>query len=241
MAPPLIELHGAAFGYGGRPVVSGVDLAVGRGELFGLLGPNGSGKTTLFRGMLGLIPPLAGQVVRRAAVGYVPQREGLDAIYPLTVEEVVHMGAYGRLSGLRGLARAERELALRWLERVGLADRRRRLFASLSGGQRQRGLIARALMARPELLLLDEPTSGVDREAQRAIQDVLLELRAEGMAILLVSHQLEVVREVVRDALWIEDGRVRRGTLDEFLARQGAARPELGLALGPALDEGRRP
>jgi ABC-type Mn2+/Zn2+ transport system ATPase subunit len=232
MAPPLLEVRGAAFGYGGRAVLSDVDLAVERGELLGLLGPNGAGKTTLFRGMLGLIRPLAGTVVRRAALGYVPQRETLDAIYPLTLEEVVHMGAYGRLAGLRGLGRAERELAARWLGRVGLAELRRRPFASLSGGQRQRGLIARALMAQPEVLLLDEPTSGVDREAQRAILAVLQELRAEGLAILLVSHQIDVVREVVEEALWIEEGRVRRATLDELLGRRDLVRAELGRAPG---------
>ncbi len=234
----LVRLRGASFGYGERPVISGVDLEVGPGDLVGIVGPNGSGKTTLFRGILGLIPPASGTVERDAGpIGYVPQREGLDPIYPLRVDEVVHMGAYGRLSGMRGLARADRELARTCLARVALADRARDPFASLSGGQRQRVLIARALMVRPRLLLLDEPTSGVDRAAQRLISELLLELnRREGMAILLVSHQLALVRESVRRVLWVDEGRVQQGSPEEFLRPErldllfgaGAAREELG-------------
>ena len=219
-AAPLIALSGASFGYAGRAVVSGVDLAVGAGAFLGIVGPNGAGKTTLFRGMLGLIPPLAGSVARTTdAIGYVPQRESLDPVFPLTVEEVVDMGAYGRLSGLRGLAREERELARRSLERVGLAERARALFSSLSGGQRQRVLIARALMARPRVLLLDEPTSGVDREAQARILALLSDLNArEDIAVLLVSHQIALVREAAPRVLWVADGRVVEGQAAELLA-----------------------
>src|SRR5688572_32942001 len=130
---PLLRLANASFGYGGKPVVSAVDLEVEAGLFLGLVGPNGAGKSTLFKGCLGLIPPLAGRVERfTEAIGYVPQREQLDPIYPLRVDEVVHMGAYGRLHGLRGLARADRELATESLARVGLADRAARSFASLS-------------------------------------------------------------------------------------------------------------
>jgi manganese/iron transport system ATP-binding protein len=205
----LLRLEGAAFGYGGAPVIAGVDLAVRAGDFVGIVGPNGAGKTTLFRGMLGLVAPLAGSVVRgHRALGYVPQREALDAIYPLTVREVVELGA----------ARARRAEAAALLERVGLAGRGSAAFASLSGGQRQRALIARALMVRPELLLLDEPTSGVDRGAVVRILALLRELNAEGLAVLLVSHQLPLVREAVQSVLLVADGRVRAGAPDELLA-----------------------
>jgi ABC-type Mn2+/Zn2+ transport system ATPase subunit len=215
----LLGLHGAAFGYEGRSVVSGVDLIVEPGMFLGILGPNGAGKTTLFRGILGLVPPLAGRVERSGvSIGYVPQRETLDPIYPLTVEEVVHMGCYGRLRGWRGLPALERDLACRTLERVGLSGRERATFASLSGGQRQRALIARALMVRPELLLLDEPTSGVDHSAQSAILELLRELnQSDRLAILLVSHQLGLVRDAVQEALWVSDGRVQHGSAQELL------------------------
>lgn len=216
----LLRLRNAAFGYEGRTIVSGVDLEVGAGAFLGIVGPNGSGKTTLFRGILGLIAPLEGTVERAtAAIGYVPQRETLDPIYPLRVEEVVRMGAYGRLRGARTLPRAERTLASEALARVGLADRALHAFSALSGGQRQRVLIARALMMKPRLLLLDEPTSGVDRGAQAHILALLIELnRKEDMAILLVSHQIGMVRDAVKGCVWVADGKVRIGDARSMLA-----------------------
>lgn len=217
--PPVLRLSSAAFGYQGRKVVSGVDLEVRAGDFLGIIGPNGAGKTTLFRGMLGLLNPMEGRVERHVdAIGYVPQRETLDPIYPLRVDEVVHMGAYGRLKGWRGLGRPERQLALDCLDRVYLADRARAPFSSLSGGQRQRTLIARALMVQPQLLLLDEPTSGVDREAEARILEVLLELnRKDGIAVMLVSHHLTLVRRAVQDVLMVADGKVALGPTAEML------------------------
>lgn len=217
----VLKLEGAAFGYGGRPLLQGVNLEVHAGELLGIIGPNGGGKTTLIRGTLGLIPALSGRVQRpERDLGYVPQRESLDAIFPLSVEEVVEMGAYGRLSGLRLLARAERELARAQLERVGLEDRARAPFSRLSGGQRQRVLIARALMGAPRLLVLDEPTSGVDHEAELRVLDLLKSLcEKENMAVLLVSHHLALLRHAVQDVLLIDGGRVERGRSHEMIAR----------------------
>jgi len=224
--PALITAERAAFGYHKLPVVIGVDLAVERGDFLGIVGPNGAGKTTLFRGLLGLVPPLAGRVVRSTrAVGYVPQREMLDPIYPVTAEEVVQMGAFGELRGWRGLTREARARARSCLEKVGLYERRTSAFSSLSGGQRQRVLIARALMVEPEVLLLDEPTSGVDRAAQARILELLVELnRSRGMAVLLVSHQLSMVRETVQRVLWVAEGRVRLGSAAQMLAPENLDR-----------------
>jgi ABC-type Mn2+/Zn2+ transport system ATPase subunit len=216
----LLRARGAAFGYGPVPVVSGVDLTVAPGDFVGLVGPNGSGKTTLFRGLLGLLPPLSGTVERfTRAIGYVPQRETLDPIYPVSAAEVVQMGAYGRLRGLRRLPREARELARASLARVGLLERAGAAFSSLSGGQRQRALIARALMVEPRLLLLDEPTSGVDQAAQAQIMELLVDLnRRESLAILLVSHQLSLIRPNVQRVLWVGGGRVVEGRAEEMLA-----------------------
>ena len=232
----LLRLENVSFGYSKRAVVTGVDLTVDAGAFLGIVGPNGAGKTTLFRGILGLIPPLAGKIERfETCIGYVPQRESLDPIYPLRVEEVVHMGAYGRLGGWRTLAHAECELARVSLARVGLADRAQDSFAALSGGQRQRVLIARALMARPKLLLLDEPTSGVDRGAQKLILDLLIELnQREDLAILLVSHQIGMVRDAVKGCVWVSGGSVRVGDPAVMLSHEHL--DELYLTSGADLD-----
>jgi ABC-type Mn2+/Zn2+ transport system ATPase subunit len=214
----LLRLESAAFGYDSGAVVSGVDLVVHAGDFLGIVGPNGAGKTTLFRGILGLIAPLSGTVQRSVdAVGYVPQRDTLDSIYPLAAHEVVEMGAFGRLRGLRRLARADRARARALLERVALGDAASLPFSVLSGGQRQRVLIARALMVEPQVLLLDEPTTGVDRKAEILILELLRELNREGLAVLLVSHQLSLVRDAVRTVLWVSEGRVHAGTPDELL------------------------
>ena len=216
----LIRLRAAAFGYGSGNVLEGVDLDVHAGDFLGILGPNGAGKTTLFRGILGLLRPTEGTVERPGSpkLGYVPQRENLGRGYPLTVEEVVHMGAYGRLRGLRFLGRSLRREAHACLVRVGLGDRRRERFSTLSGGQRQRVLIARALLMEPDILLLDEPTSGVDRPAAKHILDLLAELNREReLAVLLVSHQTDLVRESAHEVVWVAGGGIRRGSADEML------------------------
>lgn len=227
----LLQLERAAFGYDSRRIVGDVSLVVQLGDFVGIIGPNGAGKTTLFRGMLGLIPPLEGSVERdTSAIGYVPQRETLDAIYPLTVREVVEMGGYGRLRGLRRPRPADRARARELLGRVGLGDVAGSPFTSLSGGQRQRALIARALMVEPRLLLLDEPTSGVDRRAEVLILELLCELNREGLAVWLVSHQMGLVRDAVQRVLWVDEGRVQAGTPEEILGSENLDR----LYAGPA-------
>lgn len=208
----LLRLRRATFGYGAHAVVADVDLEVLEGEWIGVLGPNGAGKTTLLQGMMGLLPPMDGAVeLAPVPIGYVPQRETLSSLYPLTVEEVVRMGAFGRLSRLRRLPPGERERVRSGLERVGLADYARERFASLSGGQRQRALIARALVMLPRILFLDEPTHGIDRRSLDDVMRVFEELRADaGISVVLVSHDLSLVRGLVDELLRVEEGRAER-------------------------------
>ena len=215
----ILALSKAAFGYGGAPVLTGVDLTICPGDFWGIAGPNGAGKTTLFRGMLALIPPLEGKVERTAgAIGFVPQRESLDPLFPLRVEEVVEMGAYARLTRSRRLQPADRALVHQSLAQVDLQDRARALFSSLSGGQRQRALIARALLVDPVALLLDEPTSGVDRATQRSILRLLLTLNRERrIAVLLVTHDLASLRDFAHKVVWVEEGRVELRAVDDAL------------------------
>jgi len=204
----LLRIAGASFGYRGRAVLTRVDLEIPEGCLVSVLGPNGSGKTTLLRGATGLLPPLAGTVqCNKRALGYVPQRERLDPVFPLSVIEVVQMGAYSRLRGLRRLSRGDRVKAERCLEQVDLLERRGERFASLSGGQRQRALLARALLMEPRLLVLDEPTSGVDEHSQRLISELLHERVGAGLSVLLITHQYEMTRGTDL-LLRVADGRV---------------------------------
>jgi ABC-type Mn2+/Zn2+ transport system ATPase subunit len=222
----LFALRDVTLGYDGAPVLERVSLEIERGEFLALLGPNGAGKTTLLRGVLGLLTPLAGRIDygfdRQAQPpGYVPQRETLDPIFPLTVFEVVLMGTYARMSPIRPIRAPQRHLAHGCLARVGLGDLSRKQFWALSGGQKQRVLIARALAAKPEILVLDEPTSGVDRASERAIVDLITQLNRElRLTVLLVSHHLEAIRSGVRSAVWVEGGSVRRVALDAVAALQ---------------------
>jgi ABC-type Mn2+/Zn2+ transport system ATPase subunit len=225
----LLELRDVSLGYDGRRVVEHVSFGIEAGEFVALLGPNGAGKTTLFRGMLGLIPVLAGRIVwgiDRVAQppGYVPQKETLDPIFPLTVLEVVLMGTYARVGPLRRVGRKERALAATCLAQVGLGELAAQPFWMLSGGQKQRVLIARALAVEPTVLLLDEPTAGIDTGAERGIMDVITRLNRErGLTVVLVSHHLRLVRTLVSTVVWVEDGVVTRGPTAELLAPERLA------------------
>jgi len=217
----LVRLRDVSLGYGNQPVLEHVTLELERGEFVALLGPNGAGKTTLLRGIVGLIPVLTGTIDYdfdrwRNPFGYVPQRERLDPTFPLSALEVALMGTYAHLPPLRRVGRAQRQVAQKSLESVGLGAIADQRFASLSGGQTQRVLIARALAAEPTLLVLDEPTAGVDAEATAAIMGLVSRLnREEGLTILLVTHQVRMLRGIANAVVWVQDGRATRRRVDE--------------------------
>lgn len=204
MSKPLLEAHAVDLGYSRKAVLRGLDLVIERGDFVGILGPNGAGKTTLFRGLLGLVEPLAGRIDRGATrLGYVPQESTFDAAWPISAVEVVSLGDRNQSLFTR---RARRTKAMQQLERVGLEAHARHRFTALSGGQRQRVLIARALMAEPDALFLDEPTSGVDLPSQERILEAVTELNADGgPAVLLVAHQLELITRAAKRFLWVAD------------------------------------
>jgi ABC-type Mn2+/Zn2+ transport system ATPase subunit len=209
---PLIALKKARLGYQDATILDSVELAIQHGDFIAIAGPNGSGKTTLFRTILGFLPVLSGSLTRNCSLsefGYVPQSAALDANFPVTVEEVVAMGAYGRLKAYRPTPDVEKARLKKVLEQVGLAHLAARAFFSLSGGQKQRILIARALMVGPKILILDEPLSGVDTESRSAITELLLQLnRDERKAIFFSSHDLRMVRSVTKKILRVDDGKV---------------------------------
>lgn len=209
---PLISIRDVSLGYGEQAVLRGVDLDVYPGELIGVAGPNGSGKTTLFRAMLGLLPILGGSLVRHCALsnfGYVPQSASLDPLFPLSASQVVEMGAYGRVRFYQLLPRKEKQRLREVLDQVGLPQLAGRSFFSLSGGQKQRMLIARALMANPKIMILDEPLSGVDEESRRSIAALLIKLTRENrLAVVFSSHDLEMVQRVADRIVRVDKGKV---------------------------------
>ncbi|MGI8987639.1 MAG: metal ABC transporter ATP-binding protein [Nocardioidaceae bacterium] len=228
-APPVLAYVGCGIGYADTRVVHDVDLLIERGESVALLGANGSGKTTLVRAALGLARVQTGSLELfgtpvnrmrdRARVGYVPQRHTVATSVPATVAEVVACGRLARTSPLRRLAArtraADAEAVRRALEVVGLAHRARTSVAELSGGQQRRVLIARALAADPEVLLLDEPTAGVDSASQLALAATLADLSTSGTTLVVVTHELGAMADVVARAVVMRDGRVvHDGPLD---------------------------
>ncbi len=229
MSVAALALDHVSLGYEGRPILSGVTFTVEHGEFCALLGPNGAGKTTLLRGMLGLLPVLGGTIEygfdrRRNPPGYVPQRETLDPIFPLTVLEVVLMGTLARLRPLQPAGRRQHRLAAECLAQVGLEAIAAHPFGALPGGTKEPILIARALAAEPRILLLDEPTAGVDPGATVAIMDAISRLNRErGLTVVLVSHQLRIVRQVVRSVIWVDGGIAVKGTADELLSPERIA------------------
>lgn len=222
----LLAARSLAVGYRGVPILSDVDLTIRRGECVAVVGANGSGKTTLFRTLAGIISPLAGGITfhaiagsgTRPTVGYVPQRDQLDATFPLTVAEIVRMGAYRRWRPFVPLWEASPDHVAASLSKVGAAGWERRTLSELSGGQRQRVLIARALITEPDLLFLDEPTSGIDRASEEAIYTELRRCRSAGLGILMVSHDLVGLTQVATRALVIENARLTEVRVDQLLA-----------------------
>ncbi|GAA5157280.1 ABC transporter [Ornithinimicrobium tianjinense] len=243
-----MRLHQAAFGYQGRPVVTDVDLSVRRGEVVAVLGPNGSGKTTLVKGLLGLSEHLSGEVSvlgtplarlrDRTRVGYVPQRHTLTGGVRATVLEVVLTGLLSSRPWWRPLGRDALTPALAALDTVGLADRARFDVETLSGGQQRRVLIARALVARPEVLVMDEPTAGVDRTSQQVLAGVLRRLGEAGTTMVVVTHELSALRGVVDRIVEVDSGHLTYdGTPEGYAVHQAELARAAGR--GPAAPDGR--
>jgi zinc transport system ATP-binding protein len=225
-----VELDGVSFAYPGGPeVLSGVDLEIRQGEFVTIAGPNGGGKTTLLRVALGLEEPVTGQarlfgepadrVRDRYRIGYLAQRARLGIDAPASVSEVVAAGRVARRGLLKPFGRADRDAIATAIARVGLVDKSATPIQRLSGGQQQRAYIAKALAGNPELLVLDEPTAGVDVDAQEAFGAFLGELhKALGATILYVSHEFGAVERFVERVILIRGGIVFDGPPAELPA-----------------------
>jgi zinc transport system ATP-binding protein len=215
---PVIEVIDGAVELGGRPVLRGIDLSIERGDIVAVIGANGSGKSTLVRTMMGLVPARRGEVRLFGTpldqfqdwqrVGFVPQRVTATAGVPATVREVVTAGRLPHRRLFRPLGRADRHAVDGAIAAVGLTGKERHGVGTLSGGQQQRVLIARALAGEPELLVLDEPTAGVDVHSQEEFAGTLAALAGNGTTIVLVIHELGLLGRLLRRSVVMRDGRI---------------------------------
>ena len=231
-AQPIVQFSQASFAYNGHTALEDLTLDLHEGEFVGVIGPNGSGKTTLLKALLGLIHPVSGalqifdcacQALRcehRARIGYLPQKEKTDPNYPITIWEVAMMGRYGSLGLIKRPSKADREIVLDALDSVDMADLKDHPFGHLSGGEQQRVLIARALAQRPEILLLDEPTTGIDATTQRRLVELICKVhQAYRLAIVLVTHDINMISSIAETILLLKTKLYAKGPPAEILTK----------------------
>jgi manganese/zinc/iron transport system ATP- binding protein len=235
---PAVEVTDLTVAYGDKPVLWDVDVEVPAGTLMAIVGPNGAGKTTLIRSVLGLVRPAAGQALvhgrpyaeQRRRVAYVPQRGTVDWDFPTSVLDVVLMGRYGRLGWLRRPGAKDRDAARAALEQVGMAELSGRQISQLSGGQQQRVFLARALVQEADVYFMDEPFQGVDATTERAIVELLRELRTGGKTVIAVHHDLQTVREYFDQVTLLNVRRIASGPVAEAFTEENLRRTYGGRA-----------
>jgi ABC-type Mn2+/Zn2+ transport system ATPase subunit len=205
----LIEIRHAIFGYESRPVVRADHLAIQPARCLGIFGPNGSGKTTLVRGLTGLLPPLAGRVLRplpsEIRFGYLPQHRALELHWPMTGFDAAAMATSAtRRLGWIGRWLAPDDGTIREsMRRLNVDSLTHRPFAKLSGGQQQRLLLAGALAPKPNVLVLDEPTDGLDVQSRRSLLDLLTQCTARGVSTVIISHEIEDLLQLCHEVAWV--------------------------------------
>lgn len=229
-----LSIHAMTVAYRRKPVLWDVEYdapavdADGTGSLIAIVGPNGAGKSTLIKACLGLVSRASGLVEFwgrdykqvRSRIGYVPQRESVDWDFPVSALDVVCMGRYRKIGWFRPVSKKHREASLACLERVGMASLAGRQISQLSGGQQQRVFLARALAQESDLYFMDEPFAGVDAATERAIVDVLRELRARGKAVIVVHHDLQTVREYFDQVILLNMRVVAAGAVGDVFTQE---------------------
>jgi len=218
----LISLKDVSIGYGNKVIHSSINVEIEQNDFIGLVGPNGAGKTTFLKTLLGNIKPLSGTIERNSITfGYVPQRDTVQPLLPYSVHDVVMMGRYSMIGILKQPSKIDEEKVDECLVEVGISDLRNLSYNSLSGGQRQRTLIARALAVDPQVLILDEPTNGMDTPSHYSLLRLISELHNQNkLTVLLVSHLLSDVANLVKKLMLFESGRFQSGHIEEMISEK---------------------
>jgi manganese/iron transport system ATP-binding protein len=223
-SPPL-ELDSVSLRFNGVPVLEDISFRLRPGELLAVVGPNGAGKTTLFRIIAGTLSPTSGRVrifghnpSRHVCIAYLPQRSKIDWTFPVTVREVVMMGRVRKIGFFHWPKKRDWELVSESLARVGIADLGDHQIGELSGGQQQRAFLARALAQEADLILLDEPLSGLDIPSQEAIFEILGDLRHEGIAVLVATHDLNLAATYFDQVMLLNRRLVAVGRPDQVIS-----------------------
>lgn len=219
-----IKVDDLTVAYNFKPVLWDIDLSVPEGVLMAIVGPNGAGKSTLIKAMLDIIKPIAGSVEifgepykkQYREVAYVPQKGSVDWDFPTTALDVVLMGTYGSLGWIKRPGRSQRKEALEALEKVGMLEFRNRQISQLSGGQQQRIFLARALVQKASIYIMDEPFQGVDATTEKAIVNILKELRKSGKTVVVVHHDLQTVPEYFDWVTFLNVKKIATGSVKDI-------------------------
>ena len=225
ISPSPLSVRGLTVAYYDKPAVWDLDYDAPDRGLIAIIGPNGAGKSTMIKAILGLVPSLAGDVrvfgstlrQARRRIAYIPQRTSVDWDFPASAEDVVTMGLYGKIGWCRPVRRHHRAAARDHLNRVGMAEFTGRQIGQLSGGQQQRVFLARALAQKADLYLMDEPFAGVDAATERAIVDVMRDVRDAGSTVLCIHHDLQTVADYFDHALVLNVREIAAGTVGDVL------------------------
>ncbi len=227
-----LSIHAMTVAYHRKPVLWDVDYDAPANELIAIVGPNGAGKSTLIKACLGLVARASGQVAfwgesykrARARIGYVPQRESVDWDFPVSALDVVCMGRYRKIGWCRPVGRGDKQAGLACLERMGMLAQANRQISQLSGGQQQRVFLARALAQEADLYFMDEPFAGVDAATERAIVDVLRELKSSGKTVIAVHHDIQTVSEYFDHVMMLNMRVVAAGPVREVFTQKNLQR-----------------
>jgi manganese transport system ATP-binding protein len=229
-----IQVENVTVSYDGKVALHGANLNLGSGSIAGLVGMNGSGKSTLFKAIMGFVTPHSGRVLisgqpvrqaqRQSLVAYVPQSEEVDWDFPVSVEEVVMMGRYGHLNWLRMPRPIDRQIVAESLARVQMTEFKNRQIGELSGGQKKRAFLARALAQQGQVLLLDEPFTGVDIKTEKAMVEILLELRQLGHTILISTHDLTSISTFCDQVVFINQTILAYGSTQDVFTQENLNR-----------------